>query len=56
MQEDGRAIGVESYENVQLLQKNGVVLFSSVVPCIYHKAEVEQYYKENCFGLNNQER
>lgn len=52
-QENGRAIGAESYENVQLLQKKGVTLFSPVVPCIYHKADVEQYYRDYCYGLSN---
>ncbi len=50
---DGKAVGPESYENVQLLQKKGVELFSPIVPCRFSKDIVEEYYAENCYMLTN---
>lgn len=52
-QENGKAIGSESYEHVQLLYKDRVKLFSPVIPCRFHKAEVEDYYAERCGVLTN---
>ena len=52
-QENGKAIGSESYEHVQLLYKDRVKLFSPVIPCRFHKAEVEDYYAERCDVLTN---
>lgn len=52
-QENGKAIGSESYEHVQLLYKDKVKLFSPVIPCRFHKAEVEDYYAERCGVLTN---
>lgn len=50
---DGSATGPESYENVQLLVKNGVRLLSPIVPCRYKEADVQAYYLENCKMLGN---
>lgn len=52
-QENGKTIGSESYEHVQLLYKDRVKLFSPVIPCRFHKAEVEDYYAERCDVLTN---
>lgn len=52
-QENGKAIGSESYKYVQLLYKDKVKLFSPVIPCRFHKAEVENYYAERCSVLTN---
>lgn len=48
-----KTIGSESYEHVQLLYKDRVKLFSPVIPCRFHKAEVEDYYAERCDVLTN---
>lgn len=50
---DGKAVGPQSYENVQLLVKDKVQLLSSTVPCRFHKADVEAYYAEYCSMLSN---
>lgn len=50
---DGKAAGPKSYENVQLLMKKGVRLLSPVIPCRFHKEDVEKYYAEVCSGLTN---
>lgn len=50
---DGSAVGTESYENVQLLIKNKVELLSPIVPCIYSRDAVEGYYRKNCSLLTN---
>lgn len=50
---DGKALGPASYENVQLLVKNGVRLLSPVVPCRFTKDDVEKYYLETCSRLTN---
>lgn len=52
-QKDGKAVGPEAYENVQLLLKDGVKLLSPVVPCVFHKNDVEEFYKTNCYMLTN---
>lgn len=52
-QADGKAAGYQTYEHVQLLYKGKVRLFSKVVPCRFHKAEVEAYYAEHCSMLTN---
>ena len=52
-QENGKTIGSESYEHVPLLYKDRVKLFSPVIPCRFHKAEVEDYYAERCDVLTN---
>ena len=52
-QADGKAAGHQTYEHVQLLYKGKVRLFSAVVPCRFHKAEVEAYYAEHCSMLTN---
>lgn len=52
-QANGKAAGPQAYEHVQLLYKEKVKLFSEVVPCRFHKAEVETYYAEHCSMLTN---
>ncbi len=52
-QANGKAAGPQAYEHVQLLYKDKVRLFSPVVPCRFHKADVEAYYAENCSRLTN---
>lgn len=51
--ENGEAVSSKAYENVQLLCKDKVRLLSPVVPCRFHKADVEAYYAENCALLTN---
>lgn len=52
-QANGKAVGSQSYDHVQLLYKNNVRLFAPVVPCRFHKADVEAYYAEHCSMLTN---
>lgn len=52
-QANGKASGPQSYEYVQLLYKDKVKLLSQVVPCRFHKADVEAYYAEHCGRLTN---
>ena len=52
-QANGKAIGPQTYEHVQLLHKDKVHLFSQVVPCRLRKADVEAYYAEHCSMLTN---
>lgn len=52
-QANGKAVGSQSYDHVQLLYKNNVRLFDPVVPCRFHKADVEVYYAEHCSMLTN---
>lgn len=49
---DGKAIGKESYENVQLpCGKGRVQLLSPVVPCTFTKEDAQKWYTENCSNL-----
>lgn len=52
-QANGKAAGPLTYEHVQLLYKDKVRLFSPVVPCRFHKTDVEAYYAEHCSMLTN---
>ena len=52
-QANGKADGSHAYEHVQLLYKDKVKLFSPVVPCRFHKADVEAYYVAHCSMLTN---
>lgn len=52
-QANGKAVGPQAYEHVQLLYKDKVRLFSPIVPCRFHKADVEAYYAEHCSMLTN---
>ena len=52
-QANGKADGSQAYEHVQLLYKDKVKLFSPIVPCRFHKADVEAYYAEHCSMLTN---
>ena len=52
-QANGKAAGPLTYEHVQLLYKDEVRLFSPVVPCRFHKTDVEAYYAEHCSMLTN---
>ena len=52
-QANGKAAGPLTYEHVQLLYKDTVRLFSPVVPCRFHKTDVEAYYAEHCSMLTN---
>lgn len=52
-QANGKAAGPMTYEHVQLLYKDKVRLFSPVVPCRFHKTDVEAYYAEHCSMLTN---
>ena len=52
-QANGKAAGPQAYEHVQLLYKEKVKLFSEVVPCRFHKADVETYYAEHYNMLTN---
>ena len=52
-QANGRTVGPQTYERVQLLYKNKVRLFSPIVACRFHKADVEAYYAEHCSMLTN---
>ena len=52
-QANGNAAGPLTYEHVQLLYKDKVRLFSPVVPCRFHKTDVEAYYAEHCSMLTN---
>lgn len=52
-QANGKAAGPLTYEHVQLLYKDKVRLFSLVVPCRFHKTDVEAYYAEHCSMLTN---
>lgn len=52
-QANGKAAGSQTYEHVQLLYKDKVRLFSPIVPCRFHKADVEAYYAEHCSILTN---
>ena len=52
-QANGKAAGPLTYEHVQLLHKDKVRLFSPVVPCRFHKTDVEAYYAEHCSMLTN---
>lgn len=51
--EDGETPCNGAYENVQLLNKNTVMLLSPVVPCRFGKEAVERYYLEHCSVLSN---
>ena len=51
---DGKPVGKESYENVQLLDSKGkICLLSPVVPCTVVKSDIEKWYEENCSNLTN---
>ena len=50
---NGDATGSRAYENVQLLYKDRVKLFSPVVPCRFRKEDVEAYYAQYCSRLTN---
>lgn len=51
---DGNATGLESYENVQLLDAKGKEkALSPVVPLSFDRSKVELYYKEHCSSLTN---
>lgn len=51
---DGRKVGWQSYENVQLLSDhNNIRLFSPVVPCTFHKEDAEEWYRKECYALTN---
>ena len=52
-QADGKAIGSQAYEHVQLLYKDRVKLLSPIVPCRFHREDVEAYYAEHCSFLTN---
>lgn len=52
-QENGKTTGAEAYDHVQFLYKDKVKLFLPVVPCRFRKADVENYYAENCGALTN---
>ena len=52
-QTNGKADGSHAYENVQLLYKNKVKLLSPIVPCRFHKDDVEAFYAEHCSFLTN---
>ena len=52
-QVNGEAVGPQSYERVQLLYKDKARLFSQIVPCRFHKADVEAYYAEHGSMLTN---
>ena len=50
----GKAVGTESYTNVQLLGAKGAVsLLSPIVPLTVSKEETEQIYAQRCGGLTN---
>lgn len=51
--ENGKAAGPEAYENVQLLVRGGIQLLSPVIPCRFHREDVEAYYAEHCSMLTN---
>ena len=51
---DGKPIGNESYDNVQLLDAKGkVCLLSPVVPRTFTKDDVQKWYEVNCSKLTN---
>lgn len=51
---DGYPIGRESYANVQLLNSKGMItLKSPVVPCVFGKEAVVNWYEQNCQKLTN---
>ena len=52
-QTNGKAASPLAYEHVQFLYKDKVKPFSSVVPCRFHKTDVEAYYEELCSMLTN---
>ena len=50
---DGKALGSEAFERVQLYYKDKVKLLSPVIPCKFHKEAIETYYREKCYMLTN---
>lgn len=51
---DGKPIGPESYDNVQLLDAKGKVCpLSPVVPCTFTRDDVQKWYESNCSHLTN---
>lgn len=51
---DGKAVGCESYDHVQLLDTAGKIqLLSPVVPCVVERCAVQKWYEANCSGLTN---
>ena len=51
---DGKAIGHESYDHVQLLDTFGKVhLLSPVVPCVVERYTIEKWYETHCSKLSN---
>lgn len=42
-----------AYENVQLLRNGKVELHTDVIPCTYHRNEVEEYYARHYSHLSN---
>lgn len=52
-QANGKAVGPQTYERVQLLYRDKVKLLSPVVACRFHKVDVEVYYTEHCSMLTN---
>jgi len=52
--EDGRALGRQSYEKVQLLDAKGKRKpLSPTVPCRFRREAAEAYYAEHCSALTN---
>lgn len=52
-QRNGKAVGPQAYEHVQFLHKGKVMIFSPVVLCRFHRADVEAYYAEKRSKLTN---
>lgn len=50
---NGEATSLQAYEHVQLLYKDKVNLMSPVVPCTFHRLDVNAYYAEHCSTLTN---
>ena len=51
--ENGRPVGPNAYENVQLLSAKKIKLLSPLVPCRFHKDDVEAFYAKYCGMLSN---